>query len=265
MFAFRKRLSERKKRSGLRTWAALFVGFFVLVSIILLSTGSASAQQNPQLPINPEDFTGDSSIVQLLVLITIIALAPSIIIMVTSFTRIIIVLSFIRNAIGTAQMPPNQVLVGTALFISLFVMSPVINDINEQAIQPYSDGAITQQQAFENGLGPIRDFMFRQTDERDLALFVSLSQDEKPQNRDEVSTLTLVPAFIISEMKKAFMIAFFIYIPFLIIDIVVAGTLMSMGMMMLPPIMISLPFKLLLFVMVDGWHIITRSLISGFN
>ena len=202
---------------------------------------------------------------QILFILTIISLAPSILIMLTSFTRIIIVLSFTRNALGTQQMPPNQVLIGLALFLTFFIMSPVITEINENAFTPFTNGEITQEAAIEKAAEPIRNFMFKYTREKDLALFLNLSQVKQPLAMIDIPTSALIPAFIISELKTAFEIGFFLYIPFLMIDMIVSSTLMSMGMMMLPPIMISMPFKILLFVLVDGWNLIVRSLIMGFN
>jgi flagellar biosynthetic protein FliP len=202
---------------------------------------------------------------QILFILTILSLAPSLLIMLTSFTRIIIVLSFTRNAMGTQQMPPNQVLIGLALFLTFFIMSPVIADINETAFRPYTNGEITQEVAIENAMEPVREFMFKYTREKDLALFIKLGEMGQPLTRNDIPTSALIPAFIISELKTAFEIGFFLYIPFLMIDMVVSSTLMSMGMMMLPPIMISMPFKILLFVMVDGWNLIIRSLILGFK
>ncbi len=202
--------------------------------------------------------------IQILFILTILSIAPSLLIMLTSFTRIIIVLSFTRQAIGTQQMPPNQVLIGLALFLTFYVMSPVITDINQNAYKPFIEGKITQEIAFEKAMNPIRQFMFKNTREKDLALFLKLSQIEKPKGLSDIPTTSLIPSFIISELKTAFQIGFFLYIPFLIIDMVVASTLMSMGMMMLPPVMISMPFKILLFVMVDGWNLIIKSLILGF-
>lgn len=236
-------------------------------AFLLLLTGTARCQpeQDRELTDTLEEAARDNTLVQILLLITILALAPAILICVTSFTRIIVILSFLRNAVGTPQMPPNQVLIGTALFLSLFIMSPVVAKVNSEAVQPYMRGEIDRETAFRNGLQPIREFMFKQTDSQDLALFISLSSQEKPGSPEEVSTMTLVPSFIISELKKAFIIAFLIYIPFMIIDVIVAGTLMSMGMLMLPPMIISLPFKLLLFVMVDGWHLLVRSLVTSFR
>jgi len=192
-------------------------------------------------------------------------LAPSILIMMTSFTRIIIVLSFTRNALGTQQMPPNQVLIGLALFLTFFLMSPIGAKINENAIEPYLSGQMDQEQFLEEAMKPIREFMFKQTREKDLELFINLSGMEDPETLDDVPNNVLIPSFIISELKTAFQIGFLIYVPFIIIDMVVASTLMSMGMMMLPPVMISLPFKILLFIMVDGWNLVIKTLVTGFR
>ena len=201
---------------------------------------------------------------QILFALTILTLAPAILIMVTSFTRIVVVLSFVRNALGTQQMPPNQVLVSLALFLTFFVMRPHLVEINNNALQPYIAGTISQEAAFVAAVEPMRAFMFRQTRENDLALFVNMAEGNRPESPEDVPTLTLIPAFMISELKTAFQIGFLIYVPFIVIDMVVASTLMSMGMMMLPPAMISLPFKVLLFVLVDGWHLIIRSLVDSF-
>ncbi len=245
---------------------------FVIIVIAIFAVGMMNAWCEP-LPIpkigldietaeNPQDVALS---MQILFLLTILSLAPSLLIMLTSFTRIIIVLSFTRNALGTQSMPPNQVLVGLALFLTFFVMSPVITEINETAFTPYTKGEITQEVALDKAVQPIRTFMFKYTREKDLALFLKLGQVNQPLAKNDIPTSTLIPAFIISELKTAFEIGFFLYIPFLMIDMVVASTLMSMGMMMLPPIMISMPFKILLFVMVDGWNLIIRSLIMGFK
>lgn len=211
---------------------------------------------------NPQDI---SSALQILIGLTILTLAPALLILVTSFTRIVIVLSFVRTAVGVPQTPPTQVIVGLSLFLTLFVMSPTWTQINDQALQPYLQGNISQKEAYQQGIEPLRDFMFRQTRERDLALFVSLGKISRPQTREDVPTYVLIPAFVISELKTAFQMGFLLFVPFLIIDMVVSSTLMSMGMMMLPPSLISLPFKLLLFVMVDGWHLIVRSLVMSFK
>ncbi|WP_439950898.1 flagellar type III secretion system pore protein FliP [Desulfolucanica intricata] len=203
--------------------------------------------------------------VKLLVLLTLLSLVPAILLMMTSFTRIVIVLSFLRNALGTQQTPPNQVLIGLALFLTIFIMAPVYNDLNEQAIKPYLANQITQEEAQVRAAKPLREFMLDQTREKDLALFINLAKMDKPQNREEVPLRVVIPSFIISELKTAFEMGFLLYIPFLVIDMVVASTLMSMGMFMLPPVMISLPFKLLLFVMVDGWYLVVKSLLESFR
>ncbi len=208
---------------------------------------------------------GASTAIQVLVVMTILSLAPSILIMMTGFTRILIVMGFVRNALGTPTMPPNQVLIGLSLFLTLFVMFPTFTKINDTAIKPYQEKAITQQVALDNAQAPLREFMFQQVDDEDLALFVRLSDAERPETRADVPTHVLIPAFLISELKTAFQIGFLIFVPFLIIDMVVASTLMSMGMIMLPPVMISLPFKILLFVLVDGWGLTIESLIVSFG
>ncbi|MNL02657.1 Flagellar biosynthetic protein FliP precursor [compost metagenome] len=202
---------------------------------------------------------------QILALLTVLTLAPAILMLMTSFTRIVIVLAFLRQAMGTQSMPPNQVVVGLALFLTFFVMAPVIGDINQTALQPYAQGAISQQVALDRAQQPLRKFMFKQTRQKDLALFVSMAKMERPRRPDDIPTHVLIPAFVISELKTAFQIGFVIYLPFLVIDMVVASILMSMGMMMLPPVMISLPFKLILFVLVDGWHLLSRALVSSFQ
>lgn len=211
---------------------------------------------------NPKDVALS---LQVLLTLTVLSLAPSILIMMTSFTRIIVVLSFLRSALATQQMPPNQVLIGLALFLTFYTMSPYMEQVNKNALQPYLANSITQEAAITEAMKPMREFMFKQTRENDLALFVNLSEIPRPNSPEDVPTTTLIPAFIISELKTAFQIGFLIYIPFIVIDMVVASTLMSMGMMMVPPVMISLPFKILLFILVDGWHLIIRSLVTSFN
>lgn len=202
---------------------------------------------------------------QILLILTVLTLAPSLLMMMTAFTRIIVILSFVRSALATQQMPPNQVLVGLALFLTFFTMSPYLTQVNQNALQPYLAGNLAQADAFDAALKPMREFMFKQTRENDIALFVNLADSPRPASKDEVETSILIPAFIISELKTAFQIGFLIYIPFIVIDMVVASTLMSMGMMMVPPVMISLPFKILLFVLVDGWHLVVRSAVLSFN
>ena len=199
-----------------------------------------------------------------MIIITFIALAPAILIMVTSFTRILVVLHFVRSAIGTSTTPPNQVLIGIAVFLTFFIMSPTFIEINENAIEPLANGQITEEEAFDIGLKPIRNFMLGQTKEKDLRLFMDISEIGEVETIDDIPTTVVIPSFIISELKTAFVIGFLIYIPFLIIDMVVASTLMSMGMMMLPPTTISLPFKILLFIMADGWNLIIGELVRTF-
>jgi flagellar biosynthesis protein FliP len=202
---------------------------------------------------------------QIFLLMTVLSLAPAILIMVTSFTRIVIVLSLLRRALGTMQMPPNQVMMGLALFLTFFIMTPVWEEINETSLQPYLTKKISNQQALQNAAGPLKDFMFKQTREKDLSLFVNIGKLGKPQNIQDIPISILVPSFIISEVKTAFQIGLLLYVPFLIIDMVVASVLLSMGMMMLPPVMVSLPFKLMLFVLADGWYLLVGSLVKGFG
>jgi flagellar biosynthetic protein FliP len=202
---------------------------------------------------------------QIFLLMTVLSIAPAILIMVTSFTRIVIVLSLLRRALGTMQMPPNQVMIGLALFLTFFIMAPVWQKIDQSALQPYLAKKISNQQALQNAAAPLRDFMFKQTREKDLALFVDIAKLQRPKNIADISTTVLIPSFIISEVKTAFQIGLLLYVPFLIIDMVVASVLLSMGMMMLPPIMVSLPFKLMLFVLADGWYLLVGSLVKGFG
>lgn len=209
----------------------------------------------------PQEFTQG---IQILILLTVLTLAPSIVIMTTAFIRIVIVLSLTRQAIGTTTLPPNQVIVGLALILTFFVMSPTFSKINETAYQPYLKNQITQEVALNNAIKPLRTFMFKQTHEKEIALFQHLAKLPKFENRDAVPTYVLIPAFVLSELKTAFKIAFIIFLPFLVIDIVVASILVSMGMLFLPPTTIAMPFKLIMFVMVDGWYLITKSLIEGF-
>ena len=208
---------------------------------------------------------GVSTPVQILVLLTLITVLPGVLFAVTGFTRILIVLGFVRNALGTPTTPPNQILVGIAFFLTLFVMAPTLRTIDKQALQPYLHHKVSGKLALEQAAEPLRTFMFKQTRTADLALFVDLSHSKRPRTRADVPTHVLVPAFIVSELKTAFQIGFLIYLPFLIIDMVVASTLTSMGMMMLPPALISLPFKILLFVLVDGWHLVIQSLVTSFH
>ncbi|MDI6601741.1 MAG: flagellar type III secretion system pore protein FliP [Thermoanaerobacteraceae bacterium] len=220
---------------------------------------------NVNISINPGTSSGLAPSLYIILILTIITLSPSILIMLTSFTRIIIVLSFTRSALGTQQIPPNQVLIGLALFLTLYIMSPVMSQINDNAIQPYINGEISEEQALEQGIKPIRDFMLKQTRTSDLNLFLNLSKESNHTGIDDLPLRVVVPAFAISEIKTAFEMGFLIYMPFLVIDMVVSSILMSMGMFMLPPVMISLPFKILLFILVDGWDMIVKSLVVSFN
>ncbi|MBD8068286.1 flagellar type III secretion system pore protein FliP [Bacillus sp. PS06] len=202
--------------------------------------------------------------VKMLLLLTVLSIAPSILILMTSFTRIIIVLSFVRTSLATQQMPPNQVLVGLALFLTFFIMTPVLSEVNDVALTPLFNDEINLEEAYERAAIPFKEFMSKHTRQKDLALFLSYTGSEAPQSIEEIPLTALVPAFAISELKTAFQIGFMIFIPFLVIDMIVASVLMSMGMMMLPPVMISLPFKILLFVLVDGWYLIVKSLLQSF-
>jgi flagellar biosynthetic protein FliP len=211
------------------------------------------------------NLTDGTNAVQILLLVGGITLVPALLFTLTGFTRIIIVLGFIRSALGTPTAPPNQVLIGIAFFLTIFVMQPTLMDVKTKAWDPLNAGKITQVQALERAQGPMREFMFRQTRESDLALFAGLAKIDRPKTRKDIPTHVLIPAFTLSELKTAFQIGFLIFLPFLVIDIVVSSTLMSMGMVMLPPVFISLPFKILLFVLVDGWNLVTRSLVESFH
>jgi flagellar biosynthetic protein FliP len=211
---------------------------------------------------NPQEIV---SAIKILMVLTVLTLAPAILIMMTAFTRIIIVLSFVRQALGTQNMPPNQLLVGLALFLTMFIMAPAFNKVNTEALQPFLNNQISQEVAMEKAMAPIRVFMFNQTRATDLELFVRLSKIEQPKVRADVPSTVLIPAFVLSELKTAFQIGFIIYLPFLVIDMVAASVLMAMGMMMLPPVVISLPFKIMLFVLVDGWTLLVGSLVKSFG
>jgi len=205
-----------------------------------------------------------STSIKLLLLLTVLSLAPSIIILLTSFTRIVVVLSFVRNGLATNQMPPNQVLIGLALFMTFFIMAPTFHEVNEQALQPLFNDEIQLEEAYERASLPLKEFMSKHTRQKDLKLFLDYAQINAPESIEEIPLTALVPAFVISELKTAFQMGFMIFIPFLVIDMVVSSILMSMGMMMLPPVMISLPFKILLFVLVDGWYLVIKSLLQSF-
>jgi flagellar biosynthetic protein FliP len=211
------------------------------------------------------DGKGFSSAVQLMLLITVLAIAPSFLMMMTSFTRIIIVLGFLRRALGTQTLPPNQVMVGLALFLTLFIMAPTLKRVNDQAVQPYLADAITQQAAVDLTKDAVRDFMLKHTRKADLALFIRLAKEERPRTAADVSFVTLVPAFITSELKTAFQMGFILFLPFLVIDLVISAVLMALGMMMLPPVVVSLPFKILIFVLVDGWTLLMQGLVASYG
>jgi flagellar biosynthetic protein FliP len=243
----------------------------VLIGLLTLLLTSCAA--NPELMApgvtlsvtpdgQPEQVTSG---VQLFVLLTVLTLAPAILILATSFTRIVIVLSMLRNAIGTPTIPPNQVVIGLSLILTFFIMAPTYARIDETAIKPYTNNEITQKVAFERAVEPVREFMFKQTREKDIELFMTMSGKERPAQLSDIQTVDLFPAFVISELRTAFTMGFLIYIPFLIIDLVISSILLSMGMMMLPPSLVSLPFKILLFVLVDGWYLIVRSLMISFT
>jgi flagellar biosynthetic protein FliP len=246
----------------------LFVFILSLTFYILLIRYTFAADflfPSLHMGIEKGEDPGDISILlQIIFLLTILSLAPAIIILMTSFTRLAVVFAFLRHALGTQQTPSNQIIAGLALFLTFFIMMPVWQKINSDALQPYLNEEISQESALKAAVNPIRQFMFKQTREKDLAFFIKMAREEKPKNSAEVPTSILIPAFVISELKTAFIIGFVIYVPFLIIDMVVASVLLSMGMMMLPPILISLPFKLMLFVLVDGWHLIVGSLVKSF-
>lgn len=233
----------------------------------------------PELPTSPGAPTGPASVtvelpdvtdqpsqsVIIILALTLLSVAPALLIMMTSFTRIAIVLSLTRNALGLQGVPPNQVIAGLAMFLSLFVMGPTLTEINDDAIQPLLAGEIEQGEAYDAAVGPIRTFMLGQTRDEEIGMFLSFQEADRPETPEDVSLTALIPAFVLSELRTAFIIGFVIFIPFLVVDIIVSSSLMSMGMMMLPPVLVSLPFKLMLFVMIDGWGLIVRSLITSFN
>jgi len=245
----------------------------LLLVLLVVAVGYCAMAQSKTLPLpklsvevgkatNPDDV---SITLQILFLMTILSLAPAILILTTAFTRIAVVLQFLRQAMGTAQVPPSQVLIGLSLFLTFFVMAPTWTKVNDEALQPYLNKKLSLEQAVDKGIVPMRAFMMRQTREEDLALFVKLANGEKPQSRDDVPLHALVPAYALSELRIGFQIGFMLFIPFLVIDMVISSILLSMGMMMLPPVLISLPFKILLFILVDGWHLVVQSLLDSFH
>ncbi|MEW6441392.1 MAG: flagellar type III secretion system pore protein FliP [bacterium] len=237
---------------------------FVLTVLVLLGLPAAAAHGAGGAWSEVLETGSASGAVKILLLLTLLTFVPALVLAMTSFTRLVIVFSMLRHALGTQQAPPNQVMVGLALFLTLFVMQPVWSQVYDQSLAPYLGGEIREQEALEKALGPLRGFMLEQTRKKDLALFIELSQAPAPKDLTEIPTTVLVPSFITSELKTAFEIAFLLYIPFLVIDMVVSSVLMSMGMMLLPPVMIALPFKLMLFVLVDGWNLIVDSLVRSF-
>ena len=250
-------------RSTLLTAAAV-------VGLTLAAVAAADAQTValPKLTLEASEARSPQEVstgVQILLALTVLSVAPAILLMVTSFTRIVIVLSLLRQAIGIQQLPPNQVIIGLSLFLTIFVMAPVGQEMHRVAVQPYLDKKMSQSDAFTKALDPLRAFMLRQTRQSDLALMIQLGRIEQPRTPADLPTHVLIPAYALSEVKTAFQMGFVLFLPFLVIDMVVASVLMSMGMMMLPPVMISLPFKLLLFVLADGWNLVIRALVAGYR
>lgn len=240
--------------------------WFSIIVLLLLTCSTLYSQGFPSIQIDMEESnsTQDFSLtVKIIILMTILSLAPSIIIMMTSFTRIIIVFHFLRAALGTQSAPSNQILVGLALFLTYFIMAPVLDTVNQNALQPYINGTIEQDIAISEGIKPLKGFMLSQVNEKSLNMFIEYYPGEKPKNEEELSMSILIPAFILSELTIAFKIGFLLYMPMLLLDIIIASILMAMGMMMLPPVIISMPFKIMLFVIVDGWNLIVESIVNG--
>ena len=243
----------------------LLLGLLVIPTAVLAADGE-QGDSLLRIELGQDSNPGRVSVVmQIFILLTVLSLAPSILVMVTCFTRIAIVLSLLRQAIGSPQLPPNQIIIGLSLFLTFFIMTPVWQTVQKEAVKPYLAEEISSAQAFENAVIPIRKFMITHTREKDLALLIDVAKQPRPKNIDDVSTTVLIPAFILSELKTAFQIGFMLYVPFLIVDMVVASVLLSMGMMMLPPVMVSLPFKLMIFVLTDGWYLIVGSLVKSFS
>jgi len=239
----------------------------VLIAVTAIFSSSAHAQAVPKISLQMDNIKEPSDLsatLQIVILLTVLTLAPSIVLMMTSFIRIVIVLGFLRQAMGSQQLPPNQLMLSLALILTFFIISPVANQAYNDGLKPYLDEKITLDEAYERGIAPFRKFMLSQADEKDLALFINLANMDQPETPDDIPLHVLVPGFVLSELRTGFEIAFLIFVPFLIIDMVVASVLMSMGMMMLPPIMVALPFKILLFVLVDGWYLLVKSLVESF-
>lgn len=265
-----------KQKKTLRRISLFLIAFVFVFGVFSFSKKAYATQTDISMPSISVNFGGTdnentetsatTNTMQLVFLVVLLALAPSIFMVLTCFTRIIIVFHFLRSALGTQQMPPNQVMIGLALFLTIFLMSPTFEKINAEAVQPLSRGEITQEEAVTRGLSPLREFMFKQADKKDIALFSQLAGKSYDVDvLEEIPTTVLIPSFILGEVTKGFKIGFLIYMPFIVIDMVVASTLMAMGMMMLPPAMISLPFKILLFIMVNGWNLVVESLILTFR
>jgi flagellar biosynthesis protein FliP len=252
----------------MRTHRFVVLFSLLLVGLTLFAPARADAQGIPKITIGMDKTQKPQDVavtLEILLILTVLSLVPAILVMMTSFTRIIIVFSFLRLGLSTQQSPPTQVLLGLALFLTFFIMAPVGKQINDQALQPYLAGTLPQTEAYHKAIDPLRDFMLRQTREKDLSLFVDMAKIERPSGPKDIPTYVIIPAFIISEFRIAFQIGFLLYMPLLVLDMVISSILMSLGMMMLPPMMISLPFKLILFVLVDGWYLIVGSLVTGFK
>ncbi|HEY9181193.1 MAG TPA: flagellar type III secretion system pore protein FliP [Candidatus Baltobacteraceae bacterium] len=268
MTAALKRLWTRHRAFFVVSAVAVFTLWIIPAFAAAQAAPSAPTVPLPQLSIgvgqakNPAQV---ASALQILLLLTVLSLAPTLLVLLTSFTRVIVVLSFVRTALGTQQVPPNQVLVGLALFLTFFIMAPVVKDVNNNALQPYLKNQISQSVALDRAAKPLRAFMFKQTRQKDIQLFYSLSKEPQPRTQNDVPTYLLIPAFVISELKTAFEIGFAIYVPFIVIDMVVASILLSMGMMMIPPIIISLPFKILVFLLVDGWNLTVNAIFQSYR
>lgn len=293
--ARQKKTSREKMNNRIKRFLITFLLFFSVLSVGFIAVNATAPPADPEEPAGVNGTTeattasteaiGDGSspfsigvtldanssngtlagTLQMLLVLTVISIAPSILVMMTSFTRIVVVLHFVRTALGTQSTPPNNVLIGLSLFLTLFIMSPVLTSIYDNGITPLAEGKITQKEAIENCMEPLREFMFKQVKADDVRLFMNIADMEPVEELSEIPTQVLVPSFILSELRAAFIIGFLIYIPFIIIDMVVSSTLMAMGMMMLPPTTISMPFKLLLFVLVDGWDLVIEQLVKSFN
>ncbi len=261
MKLIKNKLRQIDSKTLLRLLAVVSVA---ALACLALSQGKVQVP-SVNIGLGPSKGANDvSSSLQILALLTVLSIAPAILILTTAFSRIIIIFSFVRSALGTQNIPPNQVIVGLSLFLTFFVMAPTYEKIHSQALQPYLNKKITMDQAFERAQKPLREFMLKNTYEKDLVLFLDI-RGEKPKTRDDVSLITLIPAFVISELKTAFIIGFYIFVPFVVVDLIVASALMSMGMMMMPPIVVSLPAKLLVFILADGWSILVSAVLSGYR